>query len=57
LQANARIDRQGQKNKMTIVHIKGSPVETKLYNMLQNKLDVHTKIIDLYNNEITENNT
>ena len=57
LQANARIDRQGQKNKMTIVHIKGSPVETKLYNMLQNKLDIHTKIIDLYNNEITENNT
>ena len=57
LQANARIDRQGQKNKMTVVHIKGSPVETKLYNMLQNKLDIHTKIIDLYNNEITENNT
>jgi hypothetical protein len=42
LQANARIDRQGQKNKMTIVHIKGSPVEARLYNLLQNKLDVHT---------------
>ena len=52
LQANARIDRQGQKNKMTVVHIKGSPVETRLYGMLQNKLDVHTKIIDLYKNEI-----
>jgi len=52
LQANARIDRQGQKNTMTVVHIKGSPVETRLYNLLQNKLDVHTKIIDLYNNEI-----
>jgi SNF2 family DNA or RNA helicase len=57
LQANARIDRQGQKNAMTIVHIKGSPVETRLYNMLQNKLDVHTKMIDLYKNEINENNT
>jgi SNF2 family DNA or RNA helicase len=57
LQANARIDRQGQKNAMTIVHIKGSPVETRLYNMLQNKLDVHNKIIDLYQNEISENNT
>jgi SNF2 family DNA or RNA helicase len=52
LQANARIDRNGQKNTMTVVHIKGSPVETRLYNMLQNKLDVHSKIIDLYNNEI-----
>jgi SNF2 family DNA or RNA helicase len=54
LQANARIDRQGQKNKMTIVHIKGSPVETRLYQLLQNKLDVHTKIIDLYKQEVKE---
>jgi SNF2 family DNA or RNA helicase len=54
LQANARIHRQGQKNPMTIVHIKGSPVETRLYNMLQNKLDVHTKIIDLYKKEVEE---
>jgi SNF2 family DNA or RNA helicase len=54
LQANARIDRQGQKNKMTVVHIKGSPVETRLYNMLQNKLDIHTKIIDLYKQEVKE---
>jgi hypothetical protein len=54
LQANARIDRQGQKNKMTIVHIKGSPVETRLYSMLQNKLDIHTKIIDLYKQEVVD---
>ena len=54
LQANARINRQGQKNAMTIVHIKGSPVETRLYNMLQNKLDVHTKIIDLYKQEVDD---
>jgi SNF2 family DNA or RNA helicase len=55
LQANARIDRQGQKNAMTIVHIKGSPVEARLYNMLRNKLSVHDKLIDLYKNEVEEN--
>jgi hypothetical protein len=54
LQANARIDRQGQKNPMTIVHIKGSPVEGRLYNLLQNKLDTHEKLIDLYKKEVTE---
>jgi SNF2 family DNA or RNA helicase len=52
LQANARIDRAGQRNPMTVVHIEGSPVETKLYSALQNKLDVHERIIDLYKNEI-----
>jgi SNF2 family DNA or RNA helicase len=52
LQANARIDRPGQRNPMTIVHLEGSPVETKLYGMLQNKLDFHNKIIDLYKSEI-----
>jgi SNF2 family DNA or RNA helicase len=55
LQANARIDRQGQKNAMTVVHIKGSPVEDRLYNMLRNKLSVHDKLIDLYKNEVEEN--
>ena len=53
LQANARIHRQGQKNPMTVVHITGSPVETKLYGMLQGKLNTHTKLVDLYNTEIS----
>jgi SNF2 family DNA or RNA helicase len=48
LQANARIDRPGQKNAMTIVHIKGSPVEEKLYTMLRANIDNHEKLIDLY---------
>ena len=52
LQANARINRKGQKNSMTVVHIEGSSVERKLYNMLSQKLDVHNKLIDLYNSEI-----
>jgi SNF2 family DNA or RNA helicase len=52
LQANSRAHRQGQKNPVTVVHIEGSPVETKLYAMLQSKLDFHTKIIDLYKKEL-----
>jgi SNF2 family DNA or RNA helicase len=49
LQANARIDRPGQHNPMTIVHIKGSEVEAKLYSMLRYNIDNHKKIIELYN--------
>ena len=52
LQANARIDRPGQKNAMTVVHIKGSPVEDRLYAMLQGNIDNHQKIIDLYRQEL-----
>ena len=54
LQANARVHRQGQKNPVTVVHIEGSPVETKLYAALQDKISFHSKIIDLYKNEISE---
>jgi SNF2 family DNA or RNA helicase len=48
LQANARIDRHGQKNPMTVVHIVGSPVEEKLYRNLRGKLEEHTHVMDLY---------
>ena len=54
LQANARINRPGQKNAMTIVHIRGSEVEARLYSMLTNNINNHTKIIDLYRQEIEE---
>jgi SNF2 family DNA or RNA helicase len=54
LQANARIDRQGQRNPMTVVHIQGSAVERKLYKMLQNRLDAHEKLVDLYRQALTE---
>lgn len=54
LQANARINRPGQKNAMTIVHIKGSEVETRLYRMLRNNITNHNKIIELYKQEIKE---
>ena len=52
LQANARINRPGQKNKMTVVHIQGSPVEQRLYRMLAGKLESHIKLLDLYEEEI-----
>ncbi len=55
LQANARINRPGQHNPMTIVHIQGSEVEAKLYGMLQNNITNHSKIIDLYRNELNLN--
>ena len=52
LQANARINRPGQKNAMTIVHVKGSEVETRMYSMLRNNITNHTKIIELYKQEL-----
>jgi SNF2 family DNA or RNA helicase len=54
LQANARIDRPGQKNNMTIVHITGCAVETKIYKMLRGNINNHSKIIDLYRQELDE---
>ena len=48
-QANARVHRSGQKNKCTVVQLHGSPVEHHVYRLLDDRIDVHTKIIDLYN--------
>jgi SNF2 family DNA or RNA helicase len=48
LQANARINRPGQKNAMTVVHIRGSDVEDKLYSMLRGNINNHERVIDLY---------
>jgi hypothetical protein len=53
LQANARIDRPGQVNPMTIVHICGSQTERRAYAMLQGNVSNHQQIIDLYRQEIS----
>lgn len=50
LQANARVHRAGQHHPCTVVHLQGSKVEKHIYKMLSQKLDVHTKLIDLYKN-------
>jgi SNF2 family DNA or RNA helicase len=54
LQCIARIDRVGQKNKMTVIHLQGSEVERRMYAMLQNKVDMHEQLVDLYREEIEE---
>lgn len=54
LQCVARIDRVGQKNKMTVVHLQGSEVERRMYQMLQGKVSLHNKLVDLYREELSE---
>lgn len=54
IQCVARIDRVGQVNKMTVVHLQGSDVESKAYARLQGKIDSHQSLIDLYNEELNE---
>lgn len=52
LQCIGRIERVGQKNAMTVVHLQGSEVERRMYSMLQGKVDSHQKIVDLYMQEL-----
>ena len=47
-QANARVHRSGQDQKCTVVQLQGSDVEKRMYGLLDNRIDVHTKMIDLY---------
>ena len=48
LQANARAHRNGQKNKVTVVHLYGSPVEEKLYKALSTRGAAHVDLMSLY---------
>jgi len=47
-QANARVHRSGQKHPCTVVQLQGSAVEKRIYALLDKRIDVHTKMIDLY---------
>jgi len=57
LQANARIDRPGQVNAMTIVHLSGSQIERRMYSLLRGNVANHNEIIDLYKQEIISEDT
>lgn len=52
LQANARAHRKGQDTKVTVYQLQGSPVEEKLYDMLEKRIDNHESLINLYKSVI-----
>jgi hypothetical protein len=37
---------------MTVVHLQGSEIERKMYDMLRGKKDLHEKLVDLYKEEL-----
>ena len=52
LQCIARIDRVGQKNSMTVVHLQSTEAERRVYQMLQGKVDMHESLVELYKQEL-----
>ena len=54
-QCIARADRKGQdSDKVTVIHIQGSPVEKKMFKALTNKVDDNALLVDLFNSEVHE---
>jgi SNF2 family DNA or RNA helicase len=47
-QANARIHRSGQNHKCTVIQLAGSPAEKRIYKLLDERINVHSAMIDLY---------
>jgi SNF2 family DNA or RNA helicase len=47
-QANHRIRRVGQKHKQLVLHLQSTPVEKKIYRMLQTKQKVQNKLLQLF---------
>ena len=47
-QANARVHRSGQKHKCTVVQLQGSDAERHVYRLLDKRINVHTKFVELY---------
>jgi SNF2 family DNA or RNA helicase len=48
LQANARVRRVGQKNKQLVLMFQGTPVEKKIYGMLQRSQKIQDNLLDLF---------
>lgn len=52
MQGNARAHRAGQKHSVTVVRLQGSPVEKRIYSLLDGKVDLHQGLVELYEQEI-----
>jgi len=50
-QANARITRPGQLRKQFIIHLSGTPIETKMYKRLQEKKTLQGALLEMFENE------
>jgi len=54
-QCIARADRKGQNaDKVTVIHIEGSPVEKKMFKALTQKVDDNALLVSLFNSEMEE---
>lgn len=51
-QANARIERKGQRNAMSVYHMMCHPFEKAIYDVLQKKGSVQSALLDLYKQTI-----
>lgn len=47
-QANARIRRIGQKNKQLVLHLQSTPVEKRIYKLLENNQQVQDAFLDMF---------
>jgi len=54
-QANARIRRVGQKNKQLILHFQSTPVEKKIYKLLQNNQQVQDAFLGMFADATMQN--
>ncbi len=53
-QANARITRIGQKHRQQVVHLQSTPVERKIYRLLQGKSNVQAQLLAMLANATQE---
>jgi SNF2 family DNA or RNA helicase len=54
-QANARIRRIGQKHKQLILHLQSTPVERKIYKLLQNNQQVQDAFLEMFADATNQN--
>jgi SNF2 family DNA or RNA helicase len=53
IQCIARADRKGQNSdKVTVIHIQGSPIEKRMFKALEGKVTDNTLLTEMFNAEI-----
>jgi hypothetical protein len=53
IQCCARADRKGQtSDKVTVIHIQGSPIEKKMFKALEDKVSDNSLLTEMFDTEI-----